>query len=143
MGEHQGAKEFGEFLALWPPAQEGLRRAYLWLKERAESLPGAVWSFIPRPGVSYSLRFDLVPRPSGRQRQVYFLVDVVGAAGEFFLSVCYYEDEVSDPDELGNAIPQGLFMETGYCFDVDGFDEKQLAYLDARLNEAHAAALKG
>jgi hypothetical protein len=143
MSGQQGARELEEFLAAWPESQTGLKRAYLALKERAESLPGGVWSFLPRPGVSYSLRFDLDPRPKGRERQVFFLVDVVGRPGEFFLSVCFYEDEVSDPDELGNAIPQGLFMETGYCFDVDDHDPEQMAYLGARLEEAHASASKG
>jgi hypothetical protein len=33
-------------------------------------------------------------------------------------------------------------METGYCFDVDDYDEAQMAYLHARLGEAHTAAEK-
>jgi hypothetical protein len=140
MSEPSGAAELKVFLTGWPQAQPGLKRAYLWLKERAQALPEATWSFLARPGVSHSLRFDLAPRPAGRARPVFFLVDVVGAAGELFLSVCFYEDEVSDPQDLGNAIPQGLFMETGYCFDVDDFDQEQLDYLGTRLKEAHASA---
>lgn len=128
------------FLQQWPAAQAGLKRALTTLRAWAEALPGATLAFVARPGVSHSLRFDLDPKPAGRQRPVFFLVDVVASAGELFLSVCFYEDETSDPDELGNAIPQGLFMETGYCFDVDDYDEAQLTYLHARLQEAHAAA---
>lgn len=140
MGGQSPDTELERFLAAWPPAQAGLKRALLTLREWATALPGAALSFVARPGVSHSLRFDLDPRPAGRARQVFFLVDVVDDGGELFLSVCFYEDEVSDPQELGNAIPQGLFMETGYCFDVDGYDDEQMAYLKARLAEAHQSA---
>lgn len=133
-------RELEQFLAAWPPDQEGLKHALLALKASAGALPGAVLSFVARPGISHSLRFDLAPRPTGRQRQVFFLVDVVNSGGELFLSVCFYEDEITDPQELGNAIPQGLFMETGYCFDVDTYDQAQMAYLNERLAEAHQSA---
>ncbi len=136
----QGAQQFAEFLAQWPTSQAGLKQAYGRLKSWAEALPGARASFLARPGVSHSLRFDLEPRPEGRQRPVFFLVDAVDDGGERFLSVCFYEDEVSDPEDLGNAIPQGLFQETGYCFDLEDDDPQFMAYLHQRLAEAHAAA---
>ncbi len=143
MTSHPDQAELDRFLAAWPAEQAGLKRACLWLLERAQALPGALWSFLARPGISHSLRFDLAPRPAGRLRPVFFLVDVVNSGGELFLSVCFYQDETSDPDELGNAIPQGLFQETGYCFDVDDFDQAQLDYLRLRLGEAHARARQG
>jgi len=67
-------------------------------------------------------------------------VDVVEDAGVRFLSVCFYADEVDDPAELGNAIPQGLFQETGYCFDVEDYDPEQVEYLLERLSKAYSAA---
>ena len=134
------ASELRRFLGVWPSSQAGLKQALLTLKERAQALPGAVLEFVARPGVSHSLRFTLDPLPPGRERPVFFLVDVVSDGGELFLSVCFYEDEVSDPDELGNAVPAGLFAETGYCFDVDDYDQKQMAYLASRLDEAFANA---
>lgn len=143
MGDMEGAQQFEQFLEYWPADLAGLKKAYLQLKAWAEALPGAKTGFVARPGVSHSLRFDLEPRPAGRQRPVFFLVDVVDAGGERFLSVCFYEDEVSDPQDLGNAIPQGLFQETGYCFDLEDDDPDLLAYLLERLAQAHAAALGG
>lgn len=140
MSSMAGARQFSEFLEQWPAHQGGLKRAYVQLMAWAEVLPGAQVSFLARPGVSHSLRFDLAPRPSGRQRPVFFLVDVVDDGGERFLSVCFYEDEITDPRDLGNAIPQGLFQETGYCFDLEDDDPGFLAYLRQRLGEAHAAA---
>jgi hypothetical protein len=140
MSDMQGARQFGQFMDQWPTGQAGLQAAYLQLKTWAEALPGTHTIFLARPGVSHSLRFDLQPRPAGRQRPVFFLVDVVDDGGERFLSVCFYEDEVRDPQDLGNAIPQGLFKETGYCFDLEDDDPAFLAYLRERLAEAHAAA---
>ncbi|MCB2188923.1 MAG: hypothetical protein KQJ78_21085 [Deltaproteobacteria bacterium] len=135
------AKALEDLLALWPENQLAVRDHLLALKAAAEALPGAVWSFLPRPGVSYSLRFTLDPAPVGRTRPVFFLVDTVPLAeDEFLLSVCFYEDEITDPEERGNAIPQGLFNETGYCFDMDEEDEDLLGYCLERLKEAHGRA---
>ena len=142
MNEETGAPALCIVLDDWPQEQAALKAAFERLKEYAGSREGAHWSFVSRPGVSYSLRFDFNPRPDGRERPLFFLTDVVVAV-ELFLSVCFYEDEISDPHELGNAIPQGLFQETGYCFDVDDFncgDEGLLAYLEERIDEAHAKA---
>ena len=140
MDQGREARELVEFLEHWPASQQGLKRAYLELLSWARALPGATWSFLARPGVSHSLRFDLDPRPGGRARPVFFLVDAVDDGGERFLSVCFYEDEVSDPEELGNAIPQGLFQETGYCFDLEEREAGFLEYLRQRLIQAHRAA---
>ena len=135
-----GNRELGALLQEWPSGQEDLKEMFLSLGESAAALAGARASLISRPGVSHSLRFDLNPRPAGRRRPVFFLVDVVPAGEEIFLSVCFYQDEIGDPEDLGNAIPQGLFQETGYCFDVDQLDQELLTYLRQRLVEAHLAA---
>ncbi len=129
-----------DLLSAWPQDQAPLRQALMELMDHAGSRPGAVLELVSRPEVSHSLRFDLKPRPPGRQRPVFFLVDVVLAAEEMFLSVCFYADEISDPRELGNAIPRGLFEETGYCFDLDQPEDEFMDYLLARIDEAHARA---
>lgn len=128
------------YLAAWPTPQAGLKRTLAELRRAALALPNASEAFVARPGVSHSLRYDLAPRPAGRARPVFFLVDVVEDAGVRFLSVCFYADEVDDPAELGNAIPQGLFQETGYCFDVEDYDPEQVEYLLERLSKAYSAA---
>lgn len=142
MIEETGEPALSIVLDDWPAQQAGLKKAFMRLKAYAEAKAGTKWSLVSRPGVSYSLRFDLEPRPAGRQRPVFFLTDIV-VAGELFLSVCFYEDEISDPHEMGNAIPQGLFQETGYCFDVDDDncgEEMLLSYLEDRIDEAHPKA---
>jgi hypothetical protein len=141
MSEQTSEITLEKFLDEWPPEQAGLKKSLLAYRGGVLALPGVRESFLPRPGVSYSLRWDLEPRPAGRQRPLFALLDVVPLGGaEMMLSVCFYQDEVSDPEELGNAIPQGLFNETGYCFDLDGEDAQMVAYCLGRAAEAHAAA---
>jgi len=130
-------------LESWPSQQQGLKEALLTLQQTATSLPDCTQELVSRPGVSHSLRFSLEPRPDGRKRPLFCLLDVVPLEGEYFLSVCFYQEEINDPQELGNAIPQGLFGETGYCFDLDDDDPALVAYLQERIREAHAAARGG
>lgn len=128
------------YLEQWPAEQTAVKQALLALRQIAQGLPSVSESFVARPGVSHSLRYDLAPKPKGRQRPVFFLMDVVEFEGQRFLSVCFYEDEIEDPRELGNAIPQGLFQETGYCFDVEEYDPELVEYLGQRVIEARSNA---
>lgn len=134
------SEQLATYLEQWPTAQATVKKVLMELRAAALALDGAAESFVARPGISHSLRYDLSPRPEGRQRPVFFLIDVVEFEGLRCLSVCFYEDEIQDPRELGNAIPQGLFQETGYCFDVDDYDREQIDYLRGRLSQAHRNA---
>ena len=104
-----------EVLAGWPADQEGLARAFEELTRSAAQMTETVVEVITRLGVSHSFRAALLDPSGKRVRPVYFLVDVVVSSTDpWFLSVCYYEDKITDPEELGNPIPQDLFQETGY-----------------------------
>lgn len=141
MSKLKGAKELDALLADWPQSQDELREAFVALKDFAQKLPGAALEFIARPGVSNSLRLDLDPRPAGRQRSLVAMIDAVPMEGEFMLSVCFFADEVDDPEELGDFIPGGLMGSDGYCFDHDGEDPDMTAYLKKRIKAAHAKAM--
>lgn len=140
MNEHKAYLNLEEALDSWPAEQAELKKVFLELKSHAEGLPDALPSFVSRPGISHSLRFDISTRPKDRKRPVFLLVDVISDAGQYFLSVCFYQDEITDPQELGNAIPAGLFKETGYCFDVEDDDPELTAYLKKRIIQAHSSA---
>ncbi|MFH1090615.1 MAG: hypothetical protein V1742_03495 [Pseudomonadota bacterium] len=130
-----------ELLDSWPEAQSQTREAFLYLVREAEARPESSLSLVSRPGVSFSFRAETDNPAPDRDRPVYFLVDVIMSEAEpWFLSACFYENEITDPEELGNPIPQGLFNDTGYCFDVEDKDPHLLAYLKERLAEAHASA---
>jgi hypothetical protein len=47
---------------------------------------------------------------------------------------------ISDPDEAGDFVPEGLLGEDAVCFDIEAYDPQRLAYVTARIDEAcHAA----
>jgi len=120
------------FLADWP--DEPMRRSFADLSELLCGLPGVSCDFVARPGVSYSLR----PRHAAQKdRALFAMIDVIDDQPRW-LSVCFYEDMISDPDGAGDLVPGGLAGSDGYCFDISEAD--RLPYVRARLMEAFAAA---
>jgi len=95
--------------------------------------------FVSRPGVSYSIR----PGNGNRKERDFFaIIDVIDDdPAERWLSVCFYGDMISDPEERGELIPGGLAGSDGYCFDMVEDDEGLAYYLVDRLAEAAAAGV--
>jgi hypothetical protein len=122
------------FINDWTDDPNGVKNAFLRLKSVLDSLEGATVSFVPRPPATFSLRAE--PR---RGRPVIALVDVASLDGQRFLSVCFYADTITDPEERGNLIPDGLLSQDGYCFDLDSDDDLAVSYLEARIVEAAAS----
>ena len=126
--------ELESFLNDWTDDPSGVKKAFLRFKSVLEGLCDVSVTFVPRPPASYSLRAE-----PPRGRPVITMVDVASLAGERFLSVCFYADTITDPDERGDLIPGGLLSKDGYCFDVDSDDADAVAYVEARIFEAAAA----
>jgi hypothetical protein len=139
----QDITSWEQLTGLWPKGQNSLFQNLARLKAAALSLSGAALELISRPGVSISLRFSLEPVPKGRKRPIFHLIDVAEFDGQLFLSVCFYADEMRDPEELGNLVPLGLFNEDGYCFDLDQDDPGLTAYILERQKDAHQSAVGG
>ena len=113
-----------------------VKDAFVQLRAKLETKEETVLTFKARPGVSYSLRagrlLDGDPHP-----RLYALIDVVDDDPESrWLSVCFYDGTVSDPDQLGNLIPQGILGDDGYCFDVNEKDETLSLFLKQKIDEA-------
>lgn len=101
----------------------------------AES-PGIGLDFKERPGVSYSLR---AKHENQKNRNLFVMVDIIDDDPENrWLSVCFYGDMVSDPEEMGDLVPGGLLGEDGYCFDLS--DGEDAPYIEERIREAMKAA---
>ena len=126
--------ELAAFIDSWTEDPNGVKQAFLRLKTVLENLQGATVNFIPRPPASYSLRAE-----PHRGRPVITMVDVATLDGERFLSVCFYADTITDPDERGDLIPGGLLSKDGYCFDLDNGDDADVSYVEARIFEAAAS----
>lgn len=126
--------EYDQFIASWENTSQEMKNVYVDLKEFLEGLDGVSFSFKGRAGVSYSLR---PKHENQKDRELFAMVDVIDDdPEERWLSVCFYGDLVTDPDEMGDLVPEGLLGEDGYCFDLYEADDDDVKYLKERLAEA-------
>lgn len=134
------SKELDDFVAGWKTDKLNLRPAFLQYRDFLASLPGVTLDFKARPGISYSLR---AKNAAQQQRELFVLVDVVDDEPESrWLSVCFYADMITDPDEQGDFVPEGLMGEDAACFNLDDENPEMQAYIAARLKEAAENAAK-
>jgi len=132
--------ELNELLNNWTQDPNAVKPVFEKFKSALESCAGAELSFKSRPGVSFSLR-GACPE---HDRDLFVMVDVVDDdPAERWLSVCFYDDQVSDPDELGDWVPEGLAGEDARCFDVSTNEAELVAYTEARILEAWESAKNG
>lgn len=105
--------------------------------DKLKTTEGTNLNFISRPGVSYSLRASLKNRHE-KSQSLFALVDIVDDDPDNrWLSICFYEEMVTDPDELGNLVPKGILGKDGYCFDLYKDDPSLISYVERRIEEAH------
>jgi len=129
-------KEIESFVEQWPESPERNRELFQKLYEYLQQLDGCAIEFHARPGITYSLRGV----PEGESEYALFtMVDVIEDQPRW-LSVCFYENLVTDPDGRGDSVPGGLLGEDGLCFDAESYDEELLSYLCERIGEACKAA---
>lgn len=128
-------------IPVWRGGRESLEQTFKALKARAEELCGVGLSVQPRSGIGHSFRGITEDRAD---RPVWVLLDVLEPDNEpWWLSICFFADSITDPDDLGEVIPGGLFGADGYCFDIEKNDEQIINYLSQRLTEAWQSASEG
>lgn len=126
------------FIHSWQETPQQTKSAFLRLHEHLAAQADLTFTFIARPGVSYSLR---ATHRNQQDKPLFVLIDVIDDDPDNrWLSVCFYQTMISDPEERGDLIPQGLLGEDGYCFDVEAGEDDLLDYLKARLTEAYRSA---
>lgn len=129
--------EMQQFLQDWQKDPLHTKAAFTEFWQYLSALPQVECSFKARPQVSYSLRAAL----AGSERPLFVLVDVVDDAPEArWLSVCFYADMITDPQELGDFVPEGLMGRDACCLNLEEDDPAMRAYILARLEEAAIAA---
>jgi hypothetical protein len=130
----ENGKELTDLLAAWEDTRQRTRAAFMRLKDHLAAKDHLNLSFIPRPGVTYSLRAQHTEQ---RQRDLFAMVDVIDDdPQDRWLSVCFYGEMISDPEEIGDYVPQGLLGEDAVCFDIEAWEDDLLAYVEKRLDEA-------
>jgi len=126
------------FIEKWEKDASCVKDVFLQLQAKLQAKENTLLTFTARPGVSYSLRAS--KRVGGDQDpRLYALIDVIDDDPENrWLSVCFYHGTVSDPDQRGNLIPQGILGDDGYCFDVIEKDDRLTLFLRQKIDEALA-----
>ena len=127
------------FIEEWTDTEEKTKAAFVQLKDYLAAKEGVVLDYIPREGVTYSLR---AAHENQKTRQLFVMVDVIEDQPRW-LSVCFYGEMITDPDEHGDYVPEGLLGEDAVCFDIEAYDAADVSYVQSRLDEAHAAGAKG
>lgn len=138
MSEDTGGRaEIDTFIGQWND-ESGMRECFIALYDSIRDIKDVELSLVARPGVSFSLRPKHIRQ---KDRNLFSMIDVIDDnPEERWLSVCFYEDMIEDPDGLGEIIPGGLAGADGYCFDMYEADKNLTAYIGQRLKEASLKA---
>ena len=129
--------ELNDFIDQWPESMAECKQIFLDLRDFLHNLEKTNLEFLARPGVTYSLRGVHLEQ---KEKPLFVMVDVIDADPRW-LSVCFYGQMVSDPDERGDFVPGGLLGEDGLCFDIESVSDGVLEYVKQRITEAHAAVI--
>ncbi|MGM0428603.1 MAG: hypothetical protein ACQEQ7_15365 [Thermodesulfobacteriota bacterium] len=130
--------ELNAFIEEWKETPEKNREVFLHFKDYLGEKEGVTLEFIPRPGVTYSLR---AVHTAQKKRELFVMVDVIEDSPRW-LSVCFYGEMITDPEEKGDFVPEGLLGEDAVCFDIAERDEELIRYIESRLDEACRNASK-
>ena len=123
-----------ELLQNWPDTPPHTKKAFLRLKDHLSNKTGLTLDFHARPGVTFSLR---ARHDYQHQRPLFAMIDIIDDdPSSRWLSVCFYGEMISDPDGIGDFVPEGLFGEDAHCFDIEAWDKRLLGYVSDRLDEA-------
>jgi len=134
-------KNLSGILDKWTRDEMNMKDAFLRLANRFSEKNQAVLSVVPRPGISYSLRARA--KAEAEEGTLIAMIDIVDDDRDNrWLSVCFYGDRVTDPDEEGDLVPGGLLGEDGYCFDLYENNQNTITYLEQRIDEAYANTVK-
>lgn len=136
--ETTAVEQIESFLESWQGDNQPMRGWFQRYFQKLMEIDDTDVQFVARPGVSYSIR---PVHRSQTSRDKFAMVDVIDDdPAERWLSVCFYQDMITDPEERGELIPGGLAGDDGYCFDLFDDDEKLGHYILERLLEAGRTA---
>ena len=132
-------KDYEEMSGLfenWFHDPSDVKGVFIMLAGHFSSKEGSLFTFTARPGVSFSFK-AFVNHGSGEDR-LFGLVDIIDDDPENrWLSVCFYDETITDPRGAGNLIPEGLLKEDGYCFDLFEDDGSMISYMNRKIDEAY------
>lgn len=130
--------DMSDLLETWKDGPNRIKSVFLKVKNKLLKTENTSLSFKSRPGVSYSLRASLKDNRK-KTGPLLALVDIIDDDPEKrWLSICFYEEMITDPRKVGNLVPRGILGVDGYCFDLEDDDESMVAYVMERIDEVHS-----
>ncbi len=129
-------EQLKSFVEQWQEGKEQGKKTFLTFIKVLESRQSVLLEFVPREGITYSLRAKHVNQ---QNKPLFVMVDVIEGEPRW-LSVCFYAEMITDPDERGDFVPQGLLGEDALCFDVEEYSEEICRYIEERIDEAYRGA---
>lgn len=132
-------RELSTFIDEWRESPEKNRKIFIHFRKYLSEKKGVTLDFVSRPGVTYSLR---AVHANQKDKKLFVMVDVIEDVSRW-LSICFYSEMITDPENKGDWVPGGLLGEDAVCFDVEESDEALIRYLESRLDEACRYAAKG
>ena len=130
--------DIDSFIRDWQDDPERIKEGFVYFKNLVESMDSTLFEFIQRQGLTYSLR---VKHKEQQEKPLFVLIDVIEAEPRW-LSICFYAELITDPEELGDFVPGGLLGEDAYCYDMEEYNSEMVGYLEARIQEAYVNAAK-
>lgn len=136
--ENSNLEQLNDFLESWIATGQEMAKIYQDLYQEVVALDDTSFTFTGRPGVSFSLR---PVHANQSERKFFAIMDVIDdEPDDRWLSICFYGDMITDPEERGELVPGGLGGADGYCFDMYAPDSEMTTYLKDRLLEAWQSA---
>ena len=106
--------QFITYMNDWAEYSREVKDSFLGLFDTLSSRPDVKFDFNIRPGVSASFK-SYFKKNDAVNTQLFSVIDIIDQDPQnIWLSVCFYADMISDPDDLGNLIPNGLLDEDGH-----------------------------
>ncbi|MFH2123142.1 MAG: hypothetical protein ABIJ50_06655 [Pseudomonadota bacterium] len=134
----EGERDLNLFIEQWAEMPGKNREIFLHFRKYLGDKEGVMLDFISRPGLTYSLR---AVHANQKKKGLFVMVDVIEDVTRW-LSVCFYSDMITDPEEKGDFVPGGLLGENALCFDIEAQDDALIHYLECRMDEACRAAAR-
>ncbi len=126
------------FIEEWTDTSKKNREIFLHFRKYLSEKEGVALDFVSRPGLTYSLR---AVHANQKVKNLFVMVDVIEDALRW-LSVCFYSDMITDPEEKGDFVPGGLLGENAICFDIETWDDALIQYIECRMDEACRGAAR-
>ncbi len=131
--------ELVAFIEKWEETPEKNKEVFLHFRDYLSKKEDVALEFLPRPGLTYSLR---AIHANQTKKDLFVMVDVIEDEPRW-LSVCFYGEMITDPEEQGDFVPEGLLGEDAVCFDVEERGADLIRYIESRLDEAWRSAAAG